>query len=302
MFSERYQKALAFKSLDVEELIDRRFHRPLAAVFTALIGDLPIQPNHVTMMSLGSGWIGAFALYQAFFNEDIVTPFIWLIAGFFLFGSVILDCADGQLARSRGGGSRAGRILDGLVDVLVLLPTYVILGFGIKEFYGTFWIGVAAVAGFSTWIHCVVYDKVKNLYLANTMPEAGGAEGAETVEAVRREFDEARTGGSVLERILLGIYLGYLHVQERFTSGSTENRQTVPDAEAIESYRRENRGTMRLASWLGLGTHMFLIYGCIALVAVLPEAILALQVVFATIFNLVLIIVLLRSRRFAKTP
>lgn len=301
MFAERYQKALAFKSLDVEEFIDRRFHRPIAAVFTALISRFSITPNHVTLMSLASGWIGAFALYQAFFHPDLDGPLIWLVAGLFLFGSVILDCADGQLARFRGGGSRVGRILDGLVDVLVLLPTYVILGFGIKEVFGTFWIWVAAVGGFSTWIHCIVYDKLKNLYLAHTMPEAGGGEGTETLASVEGELEEAREEGALLEGFLLRVYLFYLQVQERLARGSTEKRESVSDAASIARFREDHRGTMRMASWLGLGTHMFLIYVCIALVAVVPEAVLALQVIFATVFNLLFVVVLIRSRGFSAT-
>jgi phosphatidylglycerophosphate synthase len=298
MFAERYQKALAFKSLDIEEPIDRRFHRPIAAVLTAMMASLPIKPNHVTLLSLASGWSGAYLLYRAFFAETLGPPWLWLLAGFFLFGSVILDCADGQLARLRGGGSRVGRILDGFVDVLVLLPTYVILGFGIKAHFGTFWIWVAAVGGFSTWIHCIVYDKLKNLYLAHTMPEAGGGEGTESVETVKEEQRQAREQGALLERFLLWVYLGYLQVQERFASGSTEKRDSLTDPEAIARYREVHLGTMRLTSWLGLGTHMFLIYSSVALVAVIPEAILALQVVFATIFNLLLVIVFVRSRGF----
>ena len=293
MYLERYRQALAFKSLDVEESIDRYFHRPIAAAVAALLLPLGVTPNQVTLSSLAAGWLGSFFLFQAFFGQG-APGFYWPLAAGLLFLAVILDCADGQLARARGGGSRVGRILDGFVDVLVLVPAYVILGFGIREVYGTTWILIAAVAGFSTWIHCIVYDKVKNLYLARTMPEAGGAEGTESLEEVRQEQRAARESGSVLERFLLWVYVGYLQVQERFASGSTDQVADEATAESIEAFRTEHRPTMRLASFLGLGTHMFIIYLGVALAAVDLRALLVMQVIFATIFNLIMIAVLFR--------
>lgn len=298
LFAHRYRQALVYKSLDVEELVDRYFHRPVAALLVAILLSLPISSNQVTFGSLASGWMGSFFLYRAFFGAEAGPTLLWLASAGCLFLAVILDCADGQLARARGGGSRVGRILDGFVDVLVLLPAYVILGFGIEHLYGGTWFVIAAVAGFSTWIHCIVYDKIKNLYLARTMPEAGGAEGTETLSAVRQELDEAREGGSVLERFLLWVYVGYLRVQNRFASGSTEKKTGELEHEEIERFRREHGSTMHLASYLGLGTHMFIIYGGIALMAVDLRVVLAMQVVFATVFNIVMIAVLWRARKF----
>ncbi len=297
-FSERFQSALAFKSLDVEEFIDVRFHRPIAAAFTALISKTGISPNQITLMSLLTGWTGAFFLFQAFFNPTLLGPAAWLLSAFFLFSAVILDCADGQLARARGGGTRLGRLLDGFVDVLVLLPTYFILGFGIKETFGPMWFSVTVVAGLSTWIRCAVYDKIKNVYLAHTMPNAGGGEGTETVEEVKLDRDEARQSGSTFAVFLLSIYIVYLNIQQRFAPGSTEQRSTARQPDQMEEFRNIHRPTMRVASWLGLGTHMFFIYSSIAIAAFFPPALLALQVIFATVFNIALAVVLVRSRSF----
>ncbi len=299
-FAERYRQALAFKSLDVEEVIDRRFHRPIAAVLAAALLPLGVRPNQVTLASLLTGWTGAYLLYRGFYVGDPGPPLIWLLSGFFLFLSVILDCADGQLARARGGGSRVGRILDGFVDVLVLFPTYVILGIGIGHLFGTTWILIAAIAGFSTWIRCIVYDKTKNLYLANTMPSAGGAEGTESLTEVRKEQQEARRSGTLLERFLLWVYVGYLQVQERFASGSTEKQTHHLSPEDIQAYRATHRPTMRLAAAMGLGTHMALLYTSIALMALDLRAALAIQVLLATVFNALLVLAILRTRTLSR--
>lgn len=301
-FAKRYEQALAFKSVDVEEFVDLKFHRPIAAAVAALLLPTGATPNMVTLSSLLVGWTGTFCLYRGFFADGANAPLMWFLSGLFLFGSVILDCVDGQLARARGGGSRVGRILDGFVDVLVLFPTYVVWGFGIKALFGTTWILVAAVGGFSTWIHCIVYDKVKNLYLAQTMPEAGGAEGTETLEGVRAEQAQARQSGSPLERFLLWIYVGYLQVQERFASGSTDKQAHTLSQQEIDAFRTRHLPTMRLSSILGFGTHMMLIYLAIALMSVDPRAALAMQIIFATIFNIIMALVLIRIRSFSAQP
>lgn len=299
-FFERYRKALAFKSLDVEPWIDLYFHRRIAAVVAAVFIRYPITPNQVTLAGIATGGMGSWMLFQAFFGAPTVDEALLLGAALFYFIAIILDSVDGQLARATGCASRVGRILDGVADVLVLLPAYVIVGFGVLELYGTMWFAITAVAGFSTWIHCLVYDKVKNLYVAHTEPEAGGAQGLECIDEVREEFDKACRHGSWLERSLLWLYLGYLQVQDRFASGSTQNRAGRRTARQIEEFRNEHRSTMFLATFLGLGTHMFIIYAGIALMIVDPKSLLAVQVLLATVFNLLMAVVVWRARKFHR--
>jgi phosphatidylglycerophosphate synthase len=305
-FRKRYREALAFKDLDVEEPIDAGFHRPVAALVTTLARPTPITPNQITVSSLIVGLTGSLFLYQAFFGQLwqqtwwqqtwLVREHLFLLSGLFLFASVILDCADGQLARARGGGSRFGRILDGVVDALVLLPAYVILGFGILQEFGQFWIWIATVAGVSSWIRTAVYDRIKGIYLARTNPVGGAANGLETVDDVRADYERARQSGSLLERVLLRIYLTFLTVQDQLASGDTNDTTHEQTPEEIASYRKSHRLTMRLASMMGLGTHMLLIYTSIAAAAVDLDALIFAQALLASIFNLLLVVVLVRGR------
>jgi phosphatidylglycerophosphate synthase len=304
-FRKRYTEALAFKDLDVEEPIDVRFHRPLAAIVAALARPTSITPNQITVSSLVVGLCGSFFLWQAFFGTlleqaGLSRPLLFVLAALALLGAVILDCADGQLARARGGGSRVGRILDGVVDALVLLPAYVILGFGILEEFGSFWIGVASVAGFSSWARTAVYDKLKRLYLARTNPSGGEASGIETPEEVRADYERARSEGSLLEQFLLRVYLGYLRVQESMAAGDTADEASSKTPEEIADFRRDHRFTMRLASLMGLGTHMLLIYGSIAAAALWLDALIWTQALLATAFNLLLIVVAIRARSMTR--
>jgi phosphatidylglycerophosphate synthase/uncharacterized protein YejL (UPF0352 family) len=300
-FREKYREALAFKDLDVEEPIDAGFHRPLAALVTTLVRPTPITPNQITVSSLIVGLLGSFVLFQVFFGQlwqqtSLAREHLFLLAGFLLFASVILDCADGQLARARGGGSRFGRILDGVVDALVLLPAYVILGFGILQEFGQLWIWIAAVAGISTWIRTAVYDKVKGIYLARTNPTGGAANGIEELDEVRRDYERARRSGSLLERVLLRIYLTFVIVQDRLTAGDTSDATVGRTPDEIAAYRNQHRATMRMASMMGLGTHMLLLYTSIAAAAVELDALIWTQALLASVFNVLLVVVLIRGR------
>lgn len=103
---------------------------------------LPITPNQVTYGSLVVGLLGSFFLYRAAFLGG--ASWNYAAAGLLLFASVILDCADGQIARAKGGGSRMGRILDGMVDLFVMLPAYAIPGFVLARHSGRIWILICA--------------------------------------------------------------------------------------------------------------------------------------------------------------
>lgn len=291
-FVARYRRLLVFKSVDVEEPIDMLFHRPVAAAFTSLIVDLPITPNQVTLLSLVVGLAGSVFLYRTAFLG--APQWGYALAGFLLFASVILDCADGQLARAKGGGSRMGRILDGLVDAFVLLPAYVILGFDLVRHLGIVWLFIGAVAGIGSWARMVIYDRIKSIYLAHTQPSS--ADGTESREALEAELADLRARGLSAEYIGMYIYVRVLNrIQDRFAPGSTHERQ-APGPEAREAFRARHRATMRWTSWCGLGTHMLLLYTSILLSAWWYPAMAAVQVLLATVGTALMAAVVVRSR------
>ena len=94
-----------FKPRDVEEWIDWHLHRRLAAFVVDRLAPTPITPNQVTLASGAVGLLAGGALYLAATGSRI-----WgLVAGATLLFGVVLDCADGQLARIRGEASPLGR-------------------------------------------------------------------------------------------------------------------------------------------------------------------------------------------------
>lgn len=291
-FAARYRQLLVFKSADVEEPVDMFFHRPLAAAFAALVVGFPITPNQVTYASLVVGLAASAFLYRAAFLG--AASWNYAVAGLLLFASVILDCADGQLARAKGGGSRMGRILDGMVDMFVLLPAWLILGFGLVRHSGSIWILLGLFAGFTSWARIVIYDRIKSIYLAHTQPSS--ADGTETTEALEAELAELRAQGLSFAYIGMFIYVRVLmRIENRFAPGSTHEREAYGPEER-QAFRDRHRSTMRWSSWMGLGTHMLFLYTSIIVATWWYPAMAAVQGLFATFFTVLMIAVLVRSR------
>lgn len=86
-------------------------NRPLGRVPAAVAFRLGWTPNMVTLLSAGFSLAGVLVLALA--TPSLASGLtVWLL----LAGGYVLDSADGQLARLRGGGSPAGEWLDHVVD------------------------------------------------------------------------------------------------------------------------------------------------------------------------------------------
>ncbi len=87
-----------------------------------LLWRTPITPNQITWLSYIAGWSSCY-----FFLKNG----LWVLVGAFLFEVFyILDAVDGQLARSRGTGSRGGAFLDDWANFLV--PPVVLFSLGMR--------------------------------------------------------------------------------------------------------------------------------------------------------------------------
>jgi len=109
-----------------------------------------VRPNHITIGRLLTG-LGAAALFALGTREAE----LWA-SGLFLF-SMLLDRADGILARKQGTTSRAGHIFDLIADAVCTTIVFVGIGIGLHQS----WLGdisylLGAVAGtaiaFSFWM------------------------------------------------------------------------------------------------------------------------------------------------------
>ncbi len=243
-----------YKPDDVEEPIDRWIHRPLAdrLVVQPLLPMTFISPNHVTLAS------GALSL-AAGLGWATGQP---RLAAVLLFGSIVLDCADGQLARRRGTASRFGRMLDGAIDGVA--PTAVLLGMAFhlsRDVHGPLpWLAAAA-AGVSLGWHAVRYDAHKSVYLGAARPDVrlGGApvQDASELAAEARACFAKRQWWRAL---VLAIGASWTKRQRRWLRGWRDGAYAWPQSPEERSLAAEHlRGPMRATRWLGFGLHMFLL-------------------------------------------
>jgi len=249
-----------FKPREVEELIDYYFHRPLAGLLVQALLPLPFTPNQVTAASGVFGLLAGVAIGYAGWG-----PSYWAaIGGGLLLLSILFDCADGQLARLRGIASPAGRILDGLVDFVA--PTAVFFGqaallLGRGESIPIILLVGMAAGGGLLW-HAGQFDSVKNRYLHNTKLhfDLGGEAllTREYVEQLRQDY--AAKGETFNSLLMWGFNKWWLSVQEK--GGGADLGQHAAHAEneaECEAYREVYQGHMRAWTWLGFGTHLFVL-------------------------------------------
>ena len=262
--------AATYKPRDVEESIDVWLFRPLAARLVTVLAKTPLTPNQVTALS---GLCGLCAGLLVFLSMD--HSVWWAVAGGAMaFLSVVLDCADGQLARLRGESSLAGRGMDGTIDPLLDIAVFLgfvayLLGQGFSGWY--VWpFGVAA--GISMAVHANNYDLAKNAYLHNVRdPDGPGGSPLVTAEAIEAERQLYLSEGRWVMGFFLWVFVHYTHNQRQ--RGNTVIEQDEPvtrNAEERALFREIFLGHVRLWSLMGISTHNILLIGSALLLPFVP--------------------------------
>jgi len=250
----------SLKPLEVEEPIDIYVHRPLAYVLARAVYPLPVSPDAVTAFSIVAGIASAIALLSSFPRHEQV-------AGLLLFGSAVLDCADGQLARMRGTSSLFGRMLDGVADFFTVgaaAPATIVVIW--RSLTTPLWMKVTIVllcclTMVTTSFHTTMYDHYKNVFLRLTGPYQEG-EDYESARARRAAKDPASL--SWVEKISYPIYLFYLKSLRDYVAGFdpfTSPRLTMfppYDPARAAKYRKHAARAMNVwRSFFGFGSMVF---------------------------------------------
>jgi CDP-alcohol phosphatidyltransferase len=152
------QNDLAFKSIEIEELSDVYFFRPLGWFVARAARRFSCTPTALTIVGMLIGIVGGAILYD---------ERLGLVAFAILILHSIVDSADGQLARIIGRVSDFGRVLDGLSGYATHVAIYLAIGFGLVHRGArpsTFlWM---LLAGMATAVHAGMYDYYRNAYTA----------------------------------------------------------------------------------------------------------------------------------------
>lgn len=114
----------------IDTPLDRAFHRRLSRPVTRLAVRWGVAPNHVTLASLLVGLVAAWCLWQATVARAL--------AGLALYAAaVVLDHADGEVARLTFAESSFGRRLDVAVDTVVHVLLVLALGAAAQQAAGS---------------------------------------------------------------------------------------------------------------------------------------------------------------------
>jgi hypothetical protein len=244
----------SLKTIEAEEIIDLLLFRPLAFIFVKVIYNTNITPNQISIVSMFFGVISG-----VFYGYATAEAFVIAVTLFFI--SNILDCMDGQLARLKNNGTKIGRLIDGFIDYLTSTSIFLGIGFGLTLITGDAlysWV-LTVAAGVSKAMQNLYFDHYRNMYLEYVHNKVSSVSD-EIVEFTEEKKKLEGIKGKFFERLLINTYLGYSNLQK----SSTRHRSIIVSP---EEYRRKNKFLLRMWSWIGSTTHMFLL-GVITIYAV----------------------------------
>lgn len=248
--------------ITTDEPPDRLFSRPVAAWIVKLVAPTPITPNQLTGVA-------------TLFGIGIGVALAWqegLLAAACILGYLAFDCADGQLARHRGGGGYLGRAMDGIGDYVTAIAVHVGLALWIGASSGNAvvgWVLSAGAGGAMAWASFLL-DRYKRRY--------AGSE--DDLELLRREA-EATPG-------VKGWMISTLEPYAQRLDGG----MIIPDREA---YRARVRLPMRL--WLFGGPTMHFTAMAICFVLRRPEIYAAIALGPMLLFTWIRLLIQVRFER-----
>ena len=159
-------KDLAFKSVEIEELADVYFFRPLGSLIARGAGATGISPSGLTITGALIGMAAGGLLYD---------ERLGLVAFALLILHSIIDSADGQLARMRGQVTDLGRVLDAAGGYVTHVAIFLAIGANLLH---RGWSGLILVwmllAGIATAIHAQMYVYYRDSYIAAVTKGSAG--------------------------------------------------------------------------------------------------------------------------------
>lgn len=245
---QEYKASL--KLIEVEELLDLFFYRPLAFLFVKAVYKTNLTPNQITSIALVVGMIGG-VFY--FFNTHLAIS----IGAVLLIIYDVLDCSDGMIARLKKNGTFFGRVLDGIADYFVTVTVYLGIGFGFASNSDNpllNW-GLLVLAGASNIIHAGTVDFYRNKFLDYAFNRDA------TLGESLKEFEEEsenlnKSKGKYFQKFVVWIYLKYSSAQ--LTASADKDSSDVVKYDK-EDYLKRNKRIIHFWTYLGPTTELSLI-------------------------------------------
>jgi hypothetical protein len=239
---QEYNSSL--KKIEVEEIFDLYFYRPLAFLLVKVIYGTSITPNQLTVISMIFGVFGGICYSFGTSKACLVGAILYLLYN-------VVDCSDGQLARLKKNGTNIGRILDGVADYVVSFALYVGIGFGYANNSANpflIWL-LTLAAGISNAIQSGLLDYYRTRYLDYVLERASVLD--EGLKLFEDEFERLKNvRGRYFDKAVIWIYLKYSAIQQKVTNPKPD-QEKIRAYISAEKYAKKNRWLIHLWTFLG---------------------------------------------------
>jgi len=233
---------------DLAEPVNIYIHEPIAKRLVSVLKNTFITPNQVTYLSVLVGFASGYSFSQGNWETSIV-------GGILLELTLILDCVDGQLARTKNIASDWGRLIDGIAGYFAYLAVVLGIIFG----YPDFQTALIIIAVF-TILRAISYDYCKQTFGTIVLKGYDGM-----------EKDIQTTLGKIHHKpsTILILYFYYMQTQQMIFRGkwNTLNNlknlkqidRKILDPDQRQEYFNKLRNLLRIWRWNGLDFPLFLI-------------------------------------------
>jgi hypothetical protein len=264
----------SLKPWETEELVNQFINRPIAYLIALGFKGLGASPNFVTLLSMCFGVSSGFFFARGDYRSEVTAAALLSVM-------VLLDCADGQLARILGKSSQLGKTLDGIGDFMTHLSIFFGVAYALSVKVGSMYpYFLAALAQFSMYMHLMFYDHFKNLFINLTYPDYGDR--LEDLDELKERAERAKLGGKgLIGRLLPRMYFAFYRAETAFVSigylpALNNLHDIIHDPDRIDpyvkgAYSREMKPVVRMWSIIGDTLHLtlFMIFGVVGSMSLL---------------------------------
>lgn len=232
----------SLKMLEVEEVFDLIFYRPLAFLLVKLVYRTNLTPNQITIIAVVWGILGGIS-----FAEGSAMGFF--IGGILFILYDVFDCSDGQLARLKKNGTKIGRILDGFADYIATTAAYVGIGIGFANNTDnpTLYWGLTIAAGATSAVLSILLDFYRNRFLDIVLQRESVLENE--IKEFEDEYEKIKDkSGKGFDKFIIRLYLRYSRLQAKMTKGNEEKSFGSVDHKLFYS---KNKKLIHMWTYLG---------------------------------------------------